>query len=83
RDEVIHELTDRGIDCRDYFPSIHLQPLYVGMFDYEEGSFPVSERICGLTIALPFYNDLEERDIDYICNTLKNIIRPYQSNMQD
>ncbi|GAH48358.1 unnamed protein product, partial [marine sediment metagenome] len=74
RDRIIQELGAEGIDCRNYFPPIHLQPFYVEMFGYQKGSFPVAEEISGLTIALPFYNNLAEREVDYICHTLENII---------
>ncbi|MFC1931515.1 DegT/DnrJ/EryC1/StrS family aminotransferase [Chloroflexota bacterium] len=75
RDKIIQELRDKGIDCRDYFPPIHLQPFYVEMFGYEKGSFPITEKVSSLTIALPFYNNLAERDIHYICDTLEDIMQ--------
>lgn len=75
RDKIIQELRDKGIDCRDYFPPIHLQPFYVEMFGYEKGSFPITEKVSSLTIALPFHNNLAERDIHYICDTLEDIMQ--------
>jgi perosamine synthetase len=74
RDRTIHKLRERGIDCRDYFSPIHLQPFYVDMFGYRTGDFPVTEEVSGLTIALPFHNNLQETEIEYICNTLENLI---------
>jgi perosamine synthetase len=64
----------RGIDCRDYFPPIHLEPFYVEIFGYKKGSFPITERVSGLTIALPFHNNLTEVEIDYICDNLRKTI---------
>jgi perosamine synthetase len=78
RDRVIRELKERRIDCRDYFPPIHLQPFYVEMFGYRKGSFPVTEEISGLTVALPFHNNLTEREVEYVCDTLKDIISGVQ-----
>jgi len=75
RNRIIQELQDRGIDCRDYFPPIHLEPLYVNMFDYKEGSFPITEKVSSRTIALPFYNNLTEEDIDYTCSSLEKILK--------
>ncbi len=74
RDEIIQQLKQKGINCRDYFPPIHLEPFYVKMFGYKKGDFPVTERISDTTIALPFYNNLTERQTDYICENLKSII---------
>ena len=77
RDEIMEELNRNGINCRDYFPPIHLEPFYSETFGYKQGSFPVTEMVSNLTIALPFYNNLTEEEVNYICNTLRNIIESY------
>ncbi len=75
RDRVILELRRRGVSCRDYFPPIHLEPFYVEMFGYKAGDYPVTEKVAGLTIALPFYNNLAEKEIDFVCKKLEEIIK--------
>lgn len=75
RDRVLRKLKKRGIGCSNYFPPIHLQPFYRKMFDYEEGDFPITERISKSTIALPFYNNLTEKEVDYVCEALKRILK--------
>lgn len=75
RDKIIKKLGNRGINCRDYLPPIHLQPLYVKMFGYKKGDFPITEKVSELTIALPFYNNLPEKEINYICDSLESIIK--------
>lgn len=74
RDIVIAKLRKLGIECGIYFPCIHLQPFCVKKFGYKRGDFPVAEGISDRTIALPFYNNLKEKDIDYVCENLKDII---------
>lgn len=74
RDRVLQELRRRGIGCRNYFSPIHLQPFYREMFGYKEGDFPITERVAKATVALPFYGDLEEEKIDYICAALREIL---------
>jgi len=44
------------------------------MFVYRKGDFPVTEKVSERTIALPFYNNLKEEQIDYVCKNLKRII---------
>ena len=70
RDEVIKKMAERGINCKNYFPPIHLEPFYVEMFGYEKGDFSVTESVSGSTIALPFYNNLDEKEVRYICDNL-------------
>ncbi|MFZ3074401.1 MAG: DegT/DnrJ/EryC1/StrS family aminotransferase [Minisyncoccales bacterium] len=75
RDQVMDELKSNNISCNNYFPPIHLEPFYVDLFGYRKNDFPVAERISESTIALPFYNNLMEDEIDYICCSLKRIIK--------
>ena len=75
RDRVIEGLKEKGIGCSNYFSPIHLQPFYREMFGYKEGDFPVTERVSERTIALPFFNNLKEEEIDYVCENLVKIIR--------
>jgi perosamine synthetase len=75
KDNIIKEMAKRGIQCGKYFQTIHLQPFYKKEFGYKEGSYPVAENISKRTLALPFYNDLSEKEIDFVVNNLKEVIR--------
>jgi len=75
RNESLKKLRKSGIGCSNYFPCIHLQPFYKGLFGYKRGDFPVAEFVSDRTIALPFYNNLKEKEIDYIVETLKKSIK--------
>jgi len=74
RDMILSKLKEKGIGCSNYFSPIHLQPFYKKMFGYKEGDFPVTEKVSKRTIALPFYNNLKEEEINYVCESLKEII---------
>jgi perosamine synthetase len=71
REALSRFLAERGIESRAYFPAIHLQPPYRERFGYQEGAFPVCERIAHETLALPFFNDLTEDAIGFIARTLR------------
>ncbi len=71
RDRVIRFLREGGIECKPYFTPIHLQPFYRKMFGCKEGDFPITEDVTGRTIALPFFNNLKEEQIDYVVEKLK------------
>jgi perosamine synthetase len=75
RDEVLARLKEKGIGCSNYFSPIHLQPFYKKTFGYKKGDFPVTEKVSERTLALPFYNRLEEGQVEYICDELKEIVR--------
>ena len=75
RNNIILKLRKKGINCRSYFPPIHLEPFYAEMFLQKKGSFPITEKVSDLTIALPFYNNITEKQIEYICETLSSIVK--------
>ena len=70
RDAVMSKLHQKRISCRPYFTPIHLQPFYVQTFGYQPGDFPVTERVSRSTLALPFYNHLDEATVDLVCDQL-------------
>jgi perosamine synthetase len=70
RQAVMARLHEQGIACRPYFTPIHLQPFYVERFGYRPGDFPVTEAVSGSTLALPFYNDLDEETVAFVCRAL-------------
>jgi len=75
RDRTLQCLRERGIGCSNYFQPIHLQPFYRKRFGYKEGDFPITEGIASRTIALPFYNNLTEKEIDYVVSNLNDIVK--------
>jgi perosamine synthetase len=75
RDRVIAGLRAQEIGASDYFPCIHLQGFYREQFGFEPGMFPMAETVSHRTIALPFYNDLTERDVEIVASELEVLIR--------
>ena len=75
RNRVIDYLRENGVECKSYFAPIHLHPFYRKMFEYKEGDFSITEDVAEQTIALPFFNNLKEEQIDYIVEKLKEGVR--------
>ncbi len=75
RDRIIEEMEKRGVQTRNYFAPIHLQPFYRRKFGFGEGDFPVTEFVSERTIALPFYTEITEKEISYVVYALKESIR--------
>lgn len=75
RDHIISQLRAAGIGTNNYFPPIHLQPYMREKFGYRAGDFPVCEHVSARTIALPFFNRLQDAQIDRVCERLLGLIR--------
>jgi perosamine synthetase len=70
RDKVALEMHDRGIECRPGFYAASQQPLY------EAAPLPICEGLARQVLSLPCYVDLEEDQVDYMCQTLLSLRRP-------
>lgn len=75
RNKVMDYLISDEIGCKPYFTPIHLQPYMRKMFGFKENDFPITEKISNSTIALPFYNNLTIKEIDYVVKKLKEAIK--------
>ena len=74
RDKVMNYLRENGIGTRQYFPPIHMQPYIKAMYGFKEDDFPISYDIGNRSMALPFYNNIKEEEVDYVVEKLKEAI---------
>ncbi len=74
RDAAIERLRDRGIAAKPYMPAIHLQPYYREHFGYGPGDFPVAEDVASRSLALPFFPELAESDVERVCAALAALL---------
>ena len=74
RNAVIRDLDALGIAAKPYLPCIHLQPMYREMFGYEPGLLPVTEAISASTIALPFFPEMREDQVDTVCAAVARVL---------
>lgn len=73
RDRVIQEMAQFGIETRAYFPPIHLMPLY-SPYVREGQKLSVTEGIASRTLALPFFNNLRDDEIQEVCRALRQAL---------
>jgi perosamine synthetase len=74
RDKVLAAMREQGIQVKNYFPPVLLQPFMAERFGCGKGDFPVTESVCKSTISLPFYNNLTKDEVAIVCKTLKEIL---------
>jgi perosamine synthetase len=75
RDAVVADLDQRGIEAKAYMPVIHLLEHMRGRFNFQEGQFPVAEDASARLLALPFFPQLTETQIDRVCEALAEALR--------
>ncbi len=74
RAQCIAELKQRGIGTSVHWLPLHMHPYYRETFQYQPGDLPNAAGLYPEIITLPLYPDLTEADVDYVCDSLKEII---------
>lgn len=74
RDHLQKALHEAGIGTAPYFPCIHLQPYYRRRFGFKPGDFPVAEHVSERSLALPFYPQLTQADVDRVAETIRTLL---------
>jgi perosamine synthetase len=74
RNRIIGDLEAAGIQAKPYLPCIHLQPYYQEVHGYRPGLLPVTESISATTIALPFFPEMSESQVERVCAELSRAI---------
>jgi perosamine synthetase len=74
RDEAVVAMRERGVDTKPYLPAIHLLSFYRERFGHQEGEFPVCEDVAARSLALPFYPDLSDGEVEQVVEALLAVI---------
>jgi perosamine synthetase len=74
RDAAVVAMRERGVDTKPYLPAIHLMSFYRERFGDREGEFPVCEDVARRSLALPFFGELTEGEIEQVVEALRETI---------
>jgi perosamine synthetase len=78
RDAAVVAMRERGVDTKPYLPAIHLMSFYRERFGHREGEFPVCEDVAARSLALPFFPQLTEGEVEQVAETLRGVIEAAQ-----
>jgi perosamine synthetase len=74
RDATIRAMRERGVQSKPYLPAIHLMTYYRETFGHREGEFPVCEDVAARSVALPFFPELTEGQIERVAAVLREVL---------
>ena len=72
----MRELASRGVPSKPYFPAVHLMSYYREQFGHREGEFPVCEDVAARSIALPFFPEMTEGQVETVASALSDVLEP-------
>ena len=74
RDETIRALAERGVQSKPNLPAIHLMSYYRETFGHREGEFPVCEDVAARSVALPFFPEITQSQIEQVAEALESVL---------
>jgi perosamine synthetase len=74
RDATVLAMRERGVDTKPYLPAIHLLSFYRERFGHREGEFPVCEDVASRSLALPFFPQLTDAEVERVVESLRAVI---------
>ena len=75
RDGTIRALLERGVQSKPYLPAIHLMSFYRETYGHREGQFPVCEDVAARSIALPFFPELSQSEVEQVGEALRAVLQ--------
>ena len=75
RDGVIRALRERGVQSKPYLPAIHLMSYYRETYGHREGEFPVCEDVAARSIALPFFPQITQSQVEQVGIALRAVLQ--------
>jgi dTDP-4-amino-4,6-dideoxygalactose transaminase len=77
RDRLIEELEKEGIGCGVHFIPIYKFTHFQKTLRLNQSAFPQTENEFTRVISLPFYPDLKDREIRYVCHVLAQVAKKF------
>jgi perosamine synthetase len=74
RDDVLRALSEHGIPSKPYMPAIHLMTYYREAFGHREGEFPVCEDVAARSLALPFFPQMTDAQVELVAGALARVL---------
>ena len=74
RDDVIRALRERGVASKPYLPAIHLMTFYRERYGHRAGEFPVCEDVAERSVALPFFPEMSDGEVERVAFSLKEVL---------
>jgi dTDP-4-amino-4,6-dideoxygalactose transaminase len=71
RDKIKEALEKKGIETGVHYPiPLHFQPVYA----YLKVILPVAEEACNKVLSLPIFPELTRQDVNFVCESIKNVL---------
>lgn len=74
RNEFIKRLNAAGIGTSVHYTPLHMHPYYRDKWEYQPGDLPVAQSVYDRIISLPLHPKLSRADVDFVVETVRQIV---------
>ncbi len=79
RSEFIEKLKSAGIGVSVHYVPLHMHPYYRETYGYRPEDLPCMSRVSAGIISLPIYPALKDSEVDYICDTIIDLVGEHRN----
>ena len=73
RDDFIKALQTLGISTMVNYRPVHLTQYFSETFGFQQGNFPIAERIGATVVSLPLYPKMQDSDVDTVVQAIQQV----------
>jgi|WetSurSiteA1Bulk_404760.scaffolds.fasta_scaffold04235_5 dTDP-4-amino-4,6-dideoxygalactose transaminase len=74
RNDFISQMANKGVGTSVHYKPLHRMTYYKETYSLDEHAFPNTEKIWKGTVSIPIYPGLDQQELTYICQTIKEIL---------
>ena len=73
RNTLIEKLNEVGIGTAVHYIPVHMQSYYTVKYGWKPLDFPIAKQLSETVISLPLYPALQDREVNYILDNIKEL----------
>ena len=74
RGQFIQALRGENIGTSVHFIPLHLHPFYQRQYGFQQGDYPMAERVYEGIVSLPLYPKMTREDVDDVVEAVRRVI---------
>ena len=73
RNDFMEEMKKRGVNCSVHWRPLHMHPLYMERFGWNETHFPMATQMWPRIVSLPIFSAMSLEQTMHVVDTVKNV----------
>lgn len=80
RNLFMEKLKSNGVGCSVHWRPLHMHPLYINQFGWQESDLPVASHLWTRLVSLPIFSSMNLAEVEHVADIIKQLCQPaYQT----